>query len=207
MPPSTSLYTRILYPNSTIKVELYNESIPYGYAKYLRVYYKCTDDRDVLVGNNMRECSRGNWIGFVPRCAINNLNQTKLSHVKVSDFKVIDTITKGNHDNLFGGSYPEDKPINVLIYYDESLQLNPNGSFQVPLINQPHDCLRWSLSAKQVWSLNLDRKTLVHYVRLKLYGNHIEDLYLNHEIGIDLSLTNISIQISNNNNNQSRHVD
>lgn len=68
MPPSTSLFTRIVYPNSTIKVELYNESIPYGYAKYLRVYYKCTDDRDVLVGNNMRECSRGNWIGLVPRC-------------------------------------------------------------------------------------------------------------------------------------------
>ncbi|KAH9422062.1 hypothetical protein DERP_002354 [Dermatophagoides pteronyssinus] len=201
MPPSTSLFTRIVYPNSTIKVELYNESIPYGYAKYLRVYYKCTDDRDVLVGNNMRECSKGNWIGFVPRCAINNLNQTKLSHVKVSDFKVIDTTN--SKENLFG-SFPEDKPINVLIYYDESLQLNPNGSFQVPLINQPHDCLRWSLSPKQVWSLNLDRKTLVHYVRLKLYGDHIEDLYLNHEIGIDLSLTNISIQISK---NHSRHID
>ncbi|KAH7645874.1 hypothetical protein HUG17_1412 [Dermatophagoides farinae] len=203
MPPSTSLFTRIVYPNSTIKVELYNESIPYGYAKYLRVYYKCTDDRDVLVGNNMRECSRGNWIGLVPRCAINNLNQTKLSHVKVSDFKVTDTIGKENDNNLFG-NFPEDKPINVLIYYDESLQLNPNGSFEVPLINQPHDCLRWSLSSKQVWTMNLDRKTLVHYVRLKLYGDHIEDLYLNHEIGIDLSLTNISIQVSN---NQSRQMD
>lgn len=65
--PSTSLFTRIAYPNSTIVIEEYDEEIPYGY-KYLRVYYRCTDDKDVLVGDNMRECSNGNWLGPVPRC-------------------------------------------------------------------------------------------------------------------------------------------
>lgn len=73
-PPSMSLFTKIPQNklNSTSLtsnwiVEPYNEEIPYDY-KNLRVYYKCTDDRDVLVGNKMRKCFEGNWLGLVPRC-------------------------------------------------------------------------------------------------------------------------------------------
>ena len=62
-----SLFTRIVYPNTSIKIEEYDEDVPYGY-KYLSVYYRCTDDEDVLVGNNMRKCTEGNWMGHVPRC-------------------------------------------------------------------------------------------------------------------------------------------
>ena len=65
--PGSSLFTRIVYPNSSIVIEEYDEDVPYGY-KYLRVFYRCTDSENVLVGNNMRECVNGNWQGQVPRC-------------------------------------------------------------------------------------------------------------------------------------------
>ena len=76
--PGSSLFTRIVYPNSTTVIEEYDEDVPYGY-KYLRVYYRCTDEENVLVGNNMRECSNGNWQGQVPRCG----KLSVLCHCKV----------------------------------------------------------------------------------------------------------------------------
>lgn len=63
-PPGISLFTRDAYPNSS--TEEYDEEIPYGHN--YRVYYRCTDAENVLVGNNMRECLKGNWMNSVPRC-------------------------------------------------------------------------------------------------------------------------------------------
>src|SRR6218665_2215584 len=67
IPGHISLFTRIVYANASIKIEEYDENVPYGY-KYLSVFYRFSDEEDVLVGNNMRKCSEGNWIGNVPRC-------------------------------------------------------------------------------------------------------------------------------------------
>lgn len=117
------------------------------------------------------------------KLATNSLNQTKLSYMKISDYK----------DESPNSKAEDEKPINVLIYYDQSLMLSPNGTFQIPLNNQPNDCIRWSLSPKQIWTLNLTNRTRIHYVRIKLYGKNIEDLYLNHEISIELSLKNFTL--------------
>lgn len=118
--------------------------------------------------------------------AINNLNRTKLKHIRITDYKLnLETQKQTTNET-------NDQSISLLIYYDESLLLNTNGAFEIPLQNQPNECLRWSLSPKQTWSIKLNNQTKVHYVRIKLYGNHIEDLYLNHEIKIDMSLQNIS---------------
>lgn len=103
--------------------------------------------------------------------------------MKISDYK----------DEGPNSKVEDEKPINVLIYYDQSLMLGPNGTFQIPLNNQPNDCIRWSLSPKQIWTLNLTNRTRIHYVRMKLYGKNIEDLYLNHEISIELSLKNFTL--------------
>lgn len=65
--PGASLFTRLVYPNSSAVIEEYDDNVPYGYKLY-RVYYKCADEENVLVGNNMRECADGNWRGQVPRC-------------------------------------------------------------------------------------------------------------------------------------------
>ncbi|KPM10986.1 hypothetical protein QR98_0095510 [Sarcoptes scabiei] len=194
-PPSTTLFTKITFPNGSILVNEYDEEISYGY-KSLRVYYRCRDDRNILVGNNMRECIKGNWYGLVPRCAINNLNRTRLNHIEVSNYRMdVMTSDENNSENQSKNDFVSslDKPVNMMIYYDQSLQLDTNGAFQVPLKSQPIDCIRWSLSPRQTWKMNLDRMTRVHYVRIKLFGNHIEDLYLNHEISIKLSLKNVSI--------------
>lgn len=77
--PDSALFTRIVFPNTTTVIEEYDENVPYGY-KHLRVYYRCADEENVLVGNNMRECSNGNWKGLVPRCGRCFLQCHQLHH-------------------------------------------------------------------------------------------------------------------------------
>lgn len=69
--------------------------------------------------------------------------------------------------------------------------MDQHGLFDIPLPNQPDQCLRWSLSPNQIWSLVLDKPTTIHYIRIKLYGEAIEDLHLNHEISFDVCLKNL----------------
>ena len=33
-----------------------------------RIVYKCHDKNDLLVGNDIRKCHRGKWLGQIPRC-------------------------------------------------------------------------------------------------------------------------------------------
>ena len=33
-----------------------------------KVYYKCKERENLLIGNNVRQCVRGYWTGSVPRC-------------------------------------------------------------------------------------------------------------------------------------------
>lgn len=35
-----------------------------------RIVYKCHNRYDLLVGNDMRKCHRGKWLGQVPRCGM-----------------------------------------------------------------------------------------------------------------------------------------
>lgn len=120
--------------------------------------------------------------------AINNLNRTLLKHIQVKDHKVTE---KQNTTKTLSKS--DKSSPSVFIIYDESWTLGSNGAFEVPSQNQPNGCLRWSLSPNQTWSVNLKNQTKVHYVRIKLHGKKIEDLYLNREIKIELSLKNITL--------------
>lgn len=86
-----------------------------------------------------------------------------------------------------------EKPLNaVSLYYDQDLKLAPTGAFEIPLKRQPEECLRWSLFPKQVWTFTLNKPTRVHYVRIKLFGENIEDLHQSREIVFDMVLKNIS---------------
>ena len=131
--------------------------------------------------------------------AFNLGNSSKLTQVKISDYNYDDDESKNrvvnqtHLNNSTNVTIPLKLPINSInVYYDKDLKLVPTGVFELPLSTQPAQCLPWSLSPHQVWSFTLDKPTRIHYVRIKLYGDHIEDLYLNHEISFSISLKNIT---------------
>jgi len=47
--------------------EIYDETNE-DYRHNFRVWYRCIDRNNILVGNQMRTCDRGKWLGSVPRC-------------------------------------------------------------------------------------------------------------------------------------------
>ena len=153
--PGSSLFTRLVYPNSSTVIEEYDDNVPYGYKLY-RVYYQCADEENVLVGDNMRECAEGNWRGAVPRCVLNLRNSTKLRNIKFSDYRYRRSRDKGGSPGMTNESstseqQPEHEPINaVTLHFEPDLKMSPNGTFEIPLEEQPEKCISWGLFPEQV---------------------------------------------------------
>lgn len=74
----------------------------------------------------------------------------------------------------------------------EHVSPNVNGVFEIPLADQPEKCISWSLFPEQVWSMTLSVPARIHYVRIKLYGDKIEDLHQNKDILFSMTLKNIT---------------
>jgi len=59
-------------PGSEIIVEQNDSLEPYDdqkeYKHKSQLWYQCIDRNNVLVGNDMRTCDSGKWLGSVPRC-------------------------------------------------------------------------------------------------------------------------------------------
>lgn len=217
--PGSSLFTRLVYPNSSTVIEEYDDNVPYGYKLY-RVYYQCADEENVLVGDNMRECAEGNWRGAVPRCVLNLRNSTKLKNIKFSDYRYRRSRDKGGSPGMTNESsaseqqqqQPEHEPINaVTLHFEPDLKMSPNGTFEIPLEEQPEKCISWGLFPEQVilvkkggflilfnliffqvWSMTLTAPARIHYVRIKLNGDKIEDLHQSRDIAFEMSLKNIT---------------
>ena len=137
-------------------------------------------------------------------------NVTKVKQIKIIDYKFNDNYhsQQASSSNLSTWTV---KKISLnsttILYYDQDLKLASTGVFEIPLESQPTDCLLWTLFPRQIWSITLNELTRVHYIRIKLYGDNIEDFHHNGEIIFDLLLKNITTFEINNNNNQQQIYD
>lgn len=203
MPPGTRAQSKITLKNGTKVTQDYDEEAYYETRSH-RVYYLCVDSENILVGNNMRECVNGNWLHGVPRCVVNIRNASRLGPIQIQDYKletfhVAEESATNDSTKQRRVEKTREWPVSVLsIKYDDDLPLDPNGVFEIPLYKQPAHCLRWTLSPLQVWTFSLSRFTIVHYVRIKLYGHRIEDMHPS-QIQLDMSLKNIHYLQARNN--------
>jgi hypothetical protein len=63
-PPGSEIRVKSVKNNFTF--ELYDESK--DFVQNTQVWYRCFEPNNLLVGNEVRACDRGKWLGSVPRC-------------------------------------------------------------------------------------------------------------------------------------------
>lgn len=125
--------------------------------------------------------------------ARNLRNLTRLKTIKIRDYRYREDKKSVQNGTQLGNESFVEEPINaVTLHYEENLQQSPNGTFEIPLDSQPEKCISWGLFPRQMWSLTLSKPTQIHYVRIKLYGDKIEDLHQNRDIAFEMSLKNIT---------------
>ncbi len=67
-PPGSEIIVKPFKNNFTI--ELYDENK--NFVQNTQVWYRCFESNNLLVGNEVRRCDRGKWLGSVPRCGKEN---------------------------------------------------------------------------------------------------------------------------------------
>ncbi|CAG2113464.1 unnamed protein product, partial [Medioppia subpectinata] len=175
-PPGIELTVRQSPQNMSIsqanQLARYNDSTLKHNEHLTRVWYQCSDPNNLLVGNRVRECRSGKWMGSVPRCAINYGNQTELTLMEILEHDIKTTIMVAK----------------VAKRYKSVGAFTPP---MAPIGRRPVDCLNWRTGAQQQWILALNHAVDVQYIRLTLYGQNLRDMWLRRLITFNVFLNNI----------------